>query len=141
MSRQLSWVLIVGVSAAAFSMGWMGGHAQAEKAQQAKVYELRTYTTLPGRLDALNARFRDHTLKLFEKHGMTNVVYGVPMERDDQLVYLLAHDSRDAAKASFAAFGKDPDWIAARTASEADGKIVAKVESVFLTPTDYSPMK
>lgn len=125
----------------AFVSGWSGGYAQAEKEQKSKVYELRTYTTLPGRLPALNARFRDHTLALFARHGMENVIYTTPLDRDDQLVYLLAHESREAAKASFAAFGKDPDWVAARTASEADGKIVMKVESVFLQPTDYSPMK
>ena len=83
---------------------------------------------------------------LFEKHGMKNIVYCTPIEKDgkpvgDKLVYLLAHKSLEAAQASFAAFGKDPEWVAAREASEKDGKIVAKVESQFLVPTDYSPMK
>jgi hypothetical protein len=107
------------------------------------VYELRTYTTLPGKLDALLARFRDHTCKLFEKHGMVNVGYWVPLDAKDgageKLVYLLQYKSREAAVASWKAFGADPEWQAARTASEANGKIVAKVESVFLTPTDFSP--
>lgn len=126
---------------AAFGAGWWSGAANAQQAQSTMVYELRTYTTLEGRLPALNARFRDHTMKLFEKHGMKNVVYLTPLDEDNKLLYLLAHQSRDAAKKSFADFGADPDWKAVREASEKDGKIVAKVESVFFKPTDYSPMK
>jgi hypothetical protein len=115
----------------------------ASQAADLPVIELRTYTTLPGKLDALLARFRDHTCRIFEKHGMVNVGYWVPLDAKDgaggKLVYLLQHDGRDAAAASWKAFGADPDWRAARAASEAGGKIVAKVESVFLTPTDFSP--
>lgn len=127
-------------------VGWSSATLRAQTERASMVYELRTYTTLDGRLPALNARFRDHTVKLFEKHGMTNVVYGTPIDNegkaiDNKLVYLLAHKSQEAARASFAAFGKDPEWVAAREASEKDGKIVAKVESQFLVPTDYSPMK
>ena len=124
-----------------FVAGRTSGTEAVEAAQSTRVFELRTYTT---HLDALNARFRDHTVKLFEKHGMTNVVYLTPMDAprsQNTLVYLLAHKSREAAKASFDAFRTDPDWVKARTASEAPGPIVEKVESVFLTPTDYSPMK
>jgi len=113
------------------------------RAADEPVYELRTYSTLPGKLDALLARFRDHTCKLFEKHGMVNVGYWVPLDAKDgagdKLVYLLQHKSREAAAASWKNFGADPVWVAARTASEAAGKIVAKVESVFLTVADYSP--
>ncbi len=127
-------------------VGWSTATVRAQTERAKMVYELRTYTTLDGRLPALNARFRDHTVKLFEKHGMTNIVYGIPVDNegkavDNKLVYLLAHKSQEAARASFAAFGKDPEWVAAREASEKDGKIVAKVESQFLVPTDYSPMK
>ncbi|MBK5292443.1 MAG: NIPSNAP family protein [Acidobacteriia bacterium] len=110
----------------------------------AEVYELRTYTTLPGRLSALNARFRNHTVKLFEKHGMKNIGYWVPQEepgKSNKLIYLISHKSRDAAKASWDAFRKDPAWLKARDASEADGKIVDKVESVFMDAQDYSPLK
>jgi NIPSNAP len=119
--------------------------AQPEKPTD-HVYELRTYTTHEGRLPALNERFKNHTIQLFEKHGMKNVVYCTPIDKDGKpventLVYLLAHKSQQAARDSFAAFGKDEDWIKARTESEKDGKIVAKVESQFLVPTDYSPMK
>jgi NIPSNAP len=119
--------------------------ASASKPAPGRVYELRTYVTLPGRLDALNARFRDHTLALFKKHGMENVVYMTPQDdkdgKADTLVYLISHKDREAAKASWAAFQADPDWKAARDASEKDGKIVKGVTSVFLDPTDYSPMK
>lgn len=106
------------------------------------VYELRTYTTHPGRLDALLTRFRDHTLKLFERHGMANIGYWTPVDAKDgadvKLIYLLEHKNRDAAKASWKAFGADPQWQAARNKSEESGKIVAKVESVFLSATDYT---
>jgi hypothetical protein len=116
------------------------GFAQTDK----RVFEIRTYYTHPGKLDALNARFRNHTVKFFEKHGMTNVGYWVPMDppqADNTLIYIVAHKDREAAKKSWDAFRKDPDWLKVRTESEAQGPINTKVESVFLTPTDYSPMK
>jgi len=114
-----------------------------------RVFELRTYTISKGNLDAINARFRDHTCKLFEKHGMTNVGYWVPVKgekgADDTLIYILSHKSVDAAKASFDAFRKDPDWLAAKEASEkkAGGSLTVKdgVKSVFMKATDYSPIK
>jgi hypothetical protein len=113
-------------------------------ADDARVYELRTYTCNEGKLDALLARFRDHTCRLFEKHGMVNVGYWVPVDEENgsktTLIYVLEHKSREAAAASFKAFGADPEWQAARKASEEGGKILAKApESVFMTPTDYSP--
>lgn len=125
---------------------FVGGFAAARLTgqQQPRVFELRTYTTHDGKLDALNARFRDHTTRLFQKHGMTNVVYGVPMDEpksQNTLVYLLAYPSREAAKASWEAFRSDPGWTKARTESEKGGPINQKVESLFFTPTDYSPMK
>jgi hypothetical protein len=113
-------------------------------AQNRRVFELRIYTTLPGRLPALLARFRDHTTKLFEKHGMVNVGYWVPRDppaSENKLYYMLAHPSSEAAKKSWDAFRTDPDWIQARTESEKDGKIVDKTESVYLDPTDFSQMK
>jgi hypothetical protein len=114
-----------------------------------RVFELRTYTTTPGNLSALNDRFRNHTLKLFEKHGMTNVVYWnlMPDQKgaDNTLVYILAHASEEAADKSFAAFRDDPDWIAARKASEekAGGSLTEKdgVQSVFMRATDYSAIQ
>lgn len=106
-----------------------------------RIFEMRTYHTHPGRLDALNARFRDHTNKLFVKHGMDLVGYWTPVDKADTLVYILAYPSREAREASWKAFQADPDWKSAREASEKDGKIVDKVESVFLNPTDYSPIR
>lgn len=108
-----------------------------------RIFELRTYHCFPGKVENLNARFRDHTRKLFKKHGMTNVAYWFTAEKDGaqpKLVYLLAHKSEETAKASFDAFRKDPEWIKVRDASEAGGKIVEKVESVYLTPLPFSPM-
>jgi NIPSNAP len=110
-----------------------------------KVFEIRTYHTFPGRLDALHKRFREHTMKVFEKHGMTNVGYWVPQDspaHESTLIYVISHASREAAKANWAAFNADPEWKKIAADSEADGgKIVEKVESVFVEATDYSPLK
>lgn len=116
-------------------------HAQA---QNTRVFELRTYTANEGKLAALHSRFRDHTLKLFEKHGIRNIGYWTPRDTPlsaNTLIYIIAHESPEAAQASWAAFRNDPDWQKARTASEVDGKLVSKVDSVYLNPADYSPLK
>lgn len=110
----------------------------------AEVYELRTYTTLPGRLDALHKRFREHTIQIFKKHGMVSLYYWTPTEepkKSNTLIYVLKHKSRAAADASWKAFREDPEWVKVRTESEKDGKIVDKVESVFMDAVPYSPMK
>jgi NIPSNAP len=127
--------------AAAFVVGALISHLPA---QDRHVYELRTYHTLPGRLDALIARFRDHTTKLFEKHGMRNVGYWVPADApasQNTLIYIVEHDSREAAKKSWDDFQNDPEWKKVRDASEADGKIVEKIDDVYMTPTDFSKLK
>lgn len=104
------------------------------------VYEMRIYYAAPGKLDDLNKRFRDHTLRLFEKHGIENIGYWTPIDNtNNALIYVLAHASRDAAKKSWADFLADPDWKAAAKASEANGKLVSKLESHFMQATDYSP--
>ncbi len=125
-----------------FGIAALTGVAQA---QEGRVFEIRTYTTHPGKLDALNARFRDHTLAIFKKHGMENVGYWVPTDKEsgagEKLVYILAHKSREAAAASWKAFGADPAWRSARAESEKNGPLTTKIESVFLTATDYSPLK
>jgi hypothetical protein len=130
------------VGLAAFAAGLSIGQ---EKKVNTRVYELRTYTTLPGRLPALNKRFADHTMKLFEKHGMKNEMYWIPTDaerKDNTLIDVVSHDSQEAADKSWKAFIADPDWIAARDASEKDGKILAKApERVYMTLTDYSPGK
>jgi len=106
-------------------------------------YELRTYYPAPGKLNALNARFREHTLALFKKHGMTNVAYWneAPSEAvpNGRVIYILAYPSRTARDAAWQAFRDDPEWQAPSKASEANGKLVDKVDSVFMTMTDYSP--
>lgn len=120
----------------------------ARGADQTSVYELRVYTAQPGRLPDVLARFKNHTGKLFERHGMVNVGYWLPLEQKaveqkdgDKLYYLLKHKSRAAAEASWAAFRADPEWIKARAASEENGAIVQSVESTFLAAADYSPDK
>lgn len=113
-------------------------------AAEATVYELRTYTTYEGKLPDLLARFRDHALRLLEKHGMKNVGYWIPADAPrsgNTLIYLLEHKSREAAKSSWDAFRNDPEWLKARDASEVNGKINEKVESVFLHATDFSALK
>ncbi len=142
---KLLWTtLIVSGFVAVGVAGYAAGVNEGEKKVKTRVFELRTYHAAPGKMDALNARFRDHTAKLFEKHGMTNVGYWNPTKTEDAektLVYLLAFPSQEAAEKSWKAFRADPDWKRAREASEKDGRLVEKVESVFLKPTDYSPMK
>ncbi len=102
-------------------------------------YELRTYHAAPGKLDALHARFREHTTRLFAKHGMTNIGYWVPLENTgNKLVYLLSYPDRPARDAAWKAFQADPEWIAAKAKSEENGKLLDKIENRFLTPTDFS---
>lgn len=109
-----------------------------------RVFEIRTYTAAEGKLDALHARFREHTLALFEKHHMTSVGYFKPQDeplKQNTLIYILAHPSREAAAKNWQAFHDDPEWQKVKAASEAQGALTAKIESVFADPTDYSPMK
>jgi NIPSNAP protein len=115
-------------------------HAQAGP----KVFELRTYTAPDGKLSNLHARFRDHTRRIFNKHGMKSVVYFAPTDaplKDNTLIYILEHPSREEAKKHWEDFQNDPEWKKVAAESQVDGRIVQKVESVFMTPTDYSPMK
>jgi hypothetical protein len=108
-----------------------------------QLYELRTYTTHEGKLDALNARFRDHTVALFEKHGMKSLGYWVPTDGPtsaNTLIYVIEHKDADAAKASWKSFVSDPEWNEVRKKSESDGPILAKPpEAIYMTATDYSP--
>jgi hypothetical protein len=135
--------MYAGVTGAVGAAAFTAASAQpAADAQPHKLYELRTYTTHTGRLPALNARFKNHTMKLFEKHGMKNIMYWIPTDpklKDNTLIYILSHASEEAAKKSWDAFLNDPEWKAARDASERDGPIVAKAERVYMTLADYSP--
>jgi len=109
-----------------------------------RVFEIRTYTTFDGKLDALQKRFREHTIEIFNRHGMTSVGYWVPQDAprsQNTLIYILAHPSRETAKQHWAEFVSDPEWKKVAAESEANGKIVSKVESVFVDATDYSPLK
>jgi len=119
------------------------GSSSASLAKDSRCFELRTYYAAPGKIEALHARFRDHTNKLFLKHGMELVGYWVPSDKEqgDKLIYILAHKSREAAKKSWQDFQNDPEWKKVKAESEANGKLVEKVDSVFMTATDYSPIK
>jgi hypothetical protein len=136
-------VAVAGLAGLAAGFSVAQENVAQENRVNSRVYELRTYTTHPGRLPALHQRFREHTLKLFEKHGMKNEMYWVPTDdrKDNTLIYIVSHDSPEAARKSWDAFRNDPEWTKARTASEADGPIVLKVESVYMTLTNYSPGK
>jgi hypothetical protein len=139
----------VGVASALLAAGYVAGRLTpepvAEAAQAGRVFEMRTYVTNEGKLPALESRFRDHTIRLFNKYSMTSIGYWIPQDgpaAQTTLIYILAHPSREAAKANWASFQADPEWQKVRTASEAQGRILAKSpDSVFLTAADYSPIK
>ncbi|MFN9720758.1 MAG: NIPSNAP family protein [Planctomycetota bacterium] len=141
----------LGLSTAAIAMvltsqfSFFSSATADEKTSEAKtepsewLYELRTYYTPEGKLDDLHARFRNHTMSLFEKHGMKNIMYWTPVDKPNTLIYVLAHKDKAAAEKSWAAFRSDPEWMKARDESEKNGKLVDKVESVFMKTTDYTP--
>jgi hypothetical protein len=123
---------------------WTAAKHNGEKSPEGApaVYELRVYYAAPGKLNELLTRFREHTLKLFIKHGMKSVAYWLPMDepqKSNVLFYILEHASREAAAASWKAFGDDPEWKSVKDKSEANGKLVDKIESTFLALTDFSP--
>jgi hypothetical protein len=137
MIRALTMGLLLATAAAP-------GLAADSKSPQ-RVFEMRTYITNEGKLEALHTRFRDHTNRLFKKHGIELVGYWTPQDKDagkaNTLIYILAYPSREAAAASWKAFQADPEWQKAREESHKNGVIVKEVKSVFLDPTDYSPIK
>ena len=138
--------LLISISASvSFAAETNSVPVSASIAKEPRCFELRTYFAAPGKLEALNARFRDHTCALFKKHGMEIVGFWMPTDKEQgaetKLVYLLAHKSREAAKQSWKDFSNDPEWKKARTESEVNGKLTEKTESVFLSATDYSPLK
>lgn len=118
--------------------------AKGDKKMDTRVFELRTYHAAPGKMAALNGRFRDHTCELFKKHGITIIGFwnpSKPEDADKTLVYLLAFPNQEAADQSWKAFLADPEWKKVKDETEKDGRLVEKIERVFLNPTDYSPMK
>ena len=143
--KQFLFTCVAIMFGASFALGSVLRGTQVVEAQSAtRVFELRTYTTPEGKLDDLQARFRDHTIDLFERHGMTNIGYWTPQDEPNSsntLVYIIAHDSRKAATASWAAFFADPEWQRVARESQVDGRLASGVVSVFLNPTDYSPIK
>jgi hypothetical protein len=120
-----------------FAGGYWSGMSQTKN----RVFELRTYTTNEGKLPDLQKRFREHTVDIFNRHGMTSVAYFTPEDKPNTLIYVLAFPSLAAAKKSWEDFRNDPEWKKVSAASEANGKIVTHVDSVFMDPTDYSPIK
>jgi hypothetical protein len=140
--------------AALFGSGYVLGRADLVAEAEAnplaalqaadRVFELRTYTAPEGKLDALQTRFRDHTMRIFERHGMTNVGYWLPQDttlRENTLVYLLAHPTRAAADQAWRDFAADPEWQRVSEESQRDGRIVSQVVRMYLDPTDFSPMR
>ena len=108
------------------------------------VYELRTYTAADGKLDALKARFKDHTIRIFKKHGMENIGYWVPQDpvlSKNTLIYILKHPGRAEAEKHWTDFQNDPEWKKVAANSEVNGKLVLKVERVWLDPTEFSALK
>jgi hypothetical protein len=139
---------VVAAIGAAFALGFLSGGALSMEpivhAQSARVFELRTYTAPDGKLADLHARFKNHTMRIFKKHGMENIAYFAPQDApqsQNTLIYLIAHPSREAAEQNWAAFQKDPEWQKVANDTQVNGKIVAKVERVFMNATDYSPLK
>jgi len=131
--------ILPGVAAGVLGEVLFAGRAEAAGAE---VYELRVYTTAEGKLDDLLKRFREHTMTIFERHGMKNVAYWTPTDAPvagKTLIYVLKHPSREAATANWKAFQDDPEWQKVRAKSEETGKIVEKVESTFMAMTDFSP--
>jgi hypothetical protein len=132
--QTLSATLFLPLSGAARGTG--------QEAGMETVYELRIYHVVPGKLDALLARFRDHTMKIFERHGMKSVAYWTPVDEPQKgvtLIYILQHPSRAAAVENWKAFQDDPEWKSVKTKSEENGKLVEKVDSTYMSLTDFSP--
>ena len=131
-------------TALSFAAGALFTRQFTVHAQDSRVFELRVYHTSPGRLPALQARFRDHTITIFNKHHITSIGYWVPQDspqKDNTLIYIISHPSRDAAKKNWAEFDADPEWQQVSKASEADGKIVEKIDSTSMDATDFSQIK
>jgi NIPSNAP len=141
MSRK---IVVLALGGAVFVSGFVAGTAVRAQSQSKRVFELRTYTTNEGKLGDLHKRFRDHTMRIFKKHGMENIGYWQPQDAPDSqntLIYVISHQSREAAKKSWADFQADPEWQKVSAESQVNGRIVSKVVSVFMDATDYSPMK
>lgn len=144
MNRYIAFAIALIALATGLGLGLAAAPALGQTEKTGMVYELRKYYVLPGKDADIHKRFREHTMAIFEKHGMKNIGYwspAEPKEGDPALVYIVAHASRAQADANWKAFGADPEWQAVQKESELNGKIVAKVERMYLNPTDYSQLK
>jgi hypothetical protein len=134
-------VLLQGMGAAMMMAATSGIEMEAAEGSKV-VYELRVYHANEGKLEALKARFRDHTITIFNRHGMKSLAYWVPADeplKSKTLIYILQHPSREAATANWKKFREDAEWVKVSTASEVNGKLVEKVDSTFMTLADFSP--
>ena len=134
--------VLQGMGAAMMLSAASGLEAQSGAAKSGVVYELRVYHANEGKLDALLARFRDHTDAIFKRHGMISIAYWLPTDeplKGRTLVYMLRHKSREAAKESWAKFSRDPEWVKLKAETEANGPLVEKHDITFMTLTDFSP--
>jgi len=138
--------LLQALPAAAFLPESVWGASQQDNANpktaSTVVYELRVYHAAPGKLGELLARFRDHTIKIFDRHGIKSVAYWTPVEepqKSNTLFYILQHPSREEGAANWKSFQDDPEWKSVKEKSEANGKLVEKIDSTFLVLTDFSP--
>jgi hypothetical protein len=138
--------LLKALPAATFLSTSLWAASQRDSATPAQastgIYELRVYHAAPGKLQDLLARFREHTIKLFDRHGIESVAYWTPVdepEKNNTLIYILRHPSREAAAANWKSFQDDPEWKSVHDKSEVNGKLVEKVDSTFLALTDFSP--
>jgi len=137
-------IVVGGLSAAVFASGFVAGTVVRAQSDSKRVFELRTYTAPEGKLGDLHKRFRDHTMRIFRNHGMESVGYWQPQDPPDSqntLIYIISHQSREQAKKNWADFQADPEWQKVSAESQVNGRIVSKVVSVFMDPTDYSPTK
>jgi len=133
--------LLQAIPAAAMIPASMWASAQAGDSS-AGVFELRVYHAVPGKLGELQARFRDHTIGIFNRHGIKSVAYWTPLdepEKSNTLIYILQHPSREAAAANWKSFQDDPEWKSVKEKSEANGKLVEKIDSTYMALTDFSP--
>ena len=137
-------LVVIGLAGAVFASGFVVGTVVRAQSESKRVFELRTYTAPEGKLPDLHKRFRDHTMRIFKKHGMESIGYWQPQDPPDAqntLIYIISHQSREAAKKNWADFQADPEWQKVSAESQVNGRIVSKVVSVFMDATDYSPLK
>lgn len=144
MNRFITGIALTATFAAGFAARGVLPVETVAQAQSARVFELRTYTTAEGKLQPLSDRFRDHTMALFKKHDMESLGYFIPQDdpqKQNTLVYLIAHKDRDAAKKNWVDFLADPEWRKVQAETEANGRLISGMVTVYLDPTSYSPMK